>query len=199
MWFEFTVPKSPVPLPTLSCSNLHGSLRSCHIPGCCTSVQTLRRSHSRYSCSNVHLEGHCCIALGSALHIVRKNWGYPKCQWSLLNGFAGIPLREILSAHPMLVIFPLCRMKIHELKGKTMAKPEIFLILAGLGQLAKATYSKWHENYTHDNNVQWNIFKLRWNQVCNPSDAAALDNFSFFPLLFLFLAFLLIFFKKNKS
>lgn len=90
----------------------------------------------------------------------QKNWGYPKCQWSLLNGFAGILLREILSAHPMLVIFPLCRMKIHELKGKTREKPEILPILAGLGQLAEVTYSKCCENYNHDNNVQWNIFKL---------------------------------------
>lgn len=152
--------------------------------------QTLQQSHFHHSWSNVHPEGHFCIALGSALGIVTKNWGFPKCHSSLLNGFAGIPLREMLSAHPILVIFLLCRMQIHNLEGKTMATPEIFPILAGLGQLAKVTYSKGHENYTHDTNVQWNIFKFRWNQVCNPSDAAALDNFSpFFSFLTFFSKF----------
>lgn len=78
--------------------------------------------------------GSCCIAMGSAGGIV-KNWGYPKCHWSLLNG-----LQEYLwGKYPVLVIFPLCRMKIHKLKGKTTAKPEIFPLLAGIGQLAKVT------------------------------------------------------------
>lgn len=31
---EFTIPNSPVPLPRLSCSNLCGSHRGCHIPEC---------------------------------------------------------------------------------------------------------------------------------------------------------------------
>lgn len=81
----------------------------------CTSFQTLQQSHSHYSCSNLHPEGHFCTALGSAPGTVKESWGYPKCHSSLLNGFAGIPLREILSAHPMLMIFSLCRMKIHKL------------------------------------------------------------------------------------
>lgn len=77
-------------------------------------------------------------------------------QWLCRNTSEG---NAQCSPHPL--IFLLCRMQIHNLEGKTMATPEIFPILAGLGQLAKVTYSKGHENYTHDTNVQWNTFKFR--------------------------------------
>lgn len=184
MWFEFTVPKSPVPLPTLSCSNLHQSPRLPHPwvlhinSNTPTEPFPLFLQQCAPRTSFLHCTGfsswHCQEELRSSKVSVKF------ARWLCRNTSEG-NTQCSLHAHDF---FPLCRMKIHKLEGKTMVTPEIFPILVGLRQLAKVTYSKCHENYTHDNNVQWNIFKLRWNQVCNPSDAAALDNFFFFPFFF---------------
>lgn len=197
MWFEFTIPKPPVPLPTLSCSSLHGSHRGCPIPEYCTSIKHSNRAISIIPgamCTQKVISAlpwvqPLALSRRTECHSVSKV-SLKFTQWLCRNTSEG---NAQCSPHPL--IFLLCRMQIHNLEGKTMATPEIFPILAGLGQLAKVTYSKGHENYTHDTNVQWNIFKFRWNQVCNPSDAAALDNFSPF---FSFLTFFSNFLRKTS-